>query len=188
MVIRGTPIQHRGAQALDVARQAAVEAGAEFVSPDAWSRVMKAGQANRPDGIVVADDGGRAFQPFGGGAHLPAVQQLAMREMDIGEADAFDGEELGEARRNAARQARTRQFDEIRRGDVVGRPGAEAVDPFRQRQEMKMAADHLGQFREVRLRFLHQQQIRPLGLDQGREMGQHGAAAMPEIPADDFQA
>src|SRR5882724_3645151 len=103
MVIGRPAVEHGRILAFDLADQAAVEAGAEFVRAPARSGIVEAGQANCADGVVVADDGGGAFEFLGRDANLTAVQELAVGEMDVGEADTPDVHQLREARGYAAR-------------------------------------------------------------------------------------
>src|SRR5882757_7594578 len=87
----GRPEGKRGGGAAgEAVHQAAVEAERHDVAGEmrrlAWADITEARQQDRPHHVVVADDRrGLAAQRSGDARELAAVQELAVREMDVGE-------------------------------------------------------------------------------------------------------
>ena len=103
-MVRGTAVQHRRVIAMELAYEAAIEARAVFVGALSRPGVVETLQPDLPDRIVVADDRGRSMQPVRGGAELATVEQLAVREVYVGELDRLHPEQLRQAWRHATRQ------------------------------------------------------------------------------------
>ncbi len=111
MMVGSTLFQHFRRVAGQAARHAAVQperydiAGA--MGAAARSDIAKARQRNGAHGIEIADDRRRPFQHFGDMQQLPAIEKLAMAEMDIGEMNAAEFHQLRQAGRHATRYDRS---------------------------------------------------------------------------------
>ena len=89
----------------------------------------KAGDQAGADRVVIADDRRRlAVQRRGDAQQLAAVQELAVRQMDVGEGDLADLHDLAAPARQAAGQGGRRQRQHLGRREIVPAPDREAVD------------------------------------------------------------
>jgi hypothetical protein len=116
---------------------------------------------------------------------LPAVEELAVREMDIGEGHALEPDQLRHPRRHPPRHGRDRQPHRRRRLQTMRAPGGQAIDPVGQGQPQAGAADRALQAGDVLGRLLHQQQIGAVLLDQPDHVPKARAHTPQQIPADD---
>ncbi len=145
----------------------------------------KPGMRLGPDRIVVTDDGRRlAVQGGGDAQQLAAVQELAVREMDVGEGDLADLYDLAAPARHAAGQGGRRQGKHLRCREIVPAPDRKAVDTARPGQAM-IVARHPGEQHVHMLRhFLHEQHVRPLALEQLGDVAYRGPFEPQQIPTD----
>ena len=149
---------------------------------------LKPGSRTEPHHIEVADDRRRLAAQRGGDAReLAAVQELAVREMDVGEGDVAHLHELRPPPRQASGQARGGQRQRARRGEAVRAPYRQAVHAPEPRQPMEVAADQRRQRLDMLRRLLHQHQVGLLLSDQGGHVLDGRAGEAQQVPADDFQ-
>ena len=107
-MVRRTEVERVGGATGKIVRQASVESHrhdiARKVSGLARADIDEPGQQDGAHGIVVTDDRrGLAMQRGGDARELPAIEKLAVREMDIGECDVAHLDDLCTSPRQAAR-------------------------------------------------------------------------------------
>jgi hypothetical protein len=116
---------------------------------------------------------------------LAAVQELAMGQMHIGEGGIRDLDELGQARRHAARHARDRQGQGLRGRKLMRAPRRQAVDSPRQGLAEEVPAHEFRQGLDLLGRLLKQEKI---GLRRPHQRGHilDGRSRQPkQVPAQD---
>jgi hypothetical protein len=191
-MIRRSSIQRSRIRTAKPPDQTSVQAKSEDVPCDVSGLtrpyVSESRQERRADGIVVADHRGRAFDRADNAQQLPAVEQLPMREMHVGDGDVAEPNNLRNTRRQAARHSRDRQRQGLRRRQRVGAPCREPMNAARQGLPMKIAADEVGERLHLLGRFLHEKEIRPLPLRERSDVLDSGAGQAQQIPADDLQS
>ena len=71
--------------------------------------ILEAGKLDRPDRVVVADNGRRTVEGICDVHQLPPVQELAVRKMHVGESHVTQAHDLCDARRHATGHLRNWQ-------------------------------------------------------------------------------
>jgi hypothetical protein len=94
--------------------------------------VAEAGQQGRADQVVVAQHGGAERENLGDAPELAAIQHLAVREVDVGNRELAEVEDLADAVEH--RPGRQRQYDRGAAGQRQRAPRCEAVDAARLRR------------------------------------------------------
>ena len=64
--------------------------------------IFEARKLDRPNGVIVADDGGWSFERICDMQQLPPVQELSMGKMHVRESYVIELDDLRNPRRNAA--------------------------------------------------------------------------------------
>ena len=114
LVVGWSEVERAGKRAAKPVRKAAVETKGHDVAAEmrhlTRTYIGEAGDETGSDCIVVADDRRwLALQRRGDTQELAAIQQLAVREMDVGKGDVAQLDELRPPARQAAGQARGRR-------------------------------------------------------------------------------
>ena len=189
LVVGRSEVERAGEGAGEAVRQAAVEAKGHDVAAEmrhfARTDIGEAGNEARSDRIVVADDRRRlAVQRGCDAQQLAAVQELAVRQMDVGEGDLADLHDLAAPARQAAGQGGRRQRQHLGCREIVPAPDPEAVDTAGPGQAMIVTGHPGGQHVHVLRHFLHEQHVRPLALEQRDDVADRGPFEPQQIPAD----
>ena len=141
-MVRRLPQEGSGFQAGDAADQASVDPQRDHVARDVrrftGSDITKARKQGRPDQVIIADHGGPIWQHSGDPSELPAVQDLAVREMDVRDRDRSEIDNLANAmkHRSGLKRQHDRHFWERHRA-----PDREAVDAAWHEVALILAAD-----------------------------------------------
>jgi len=187
-VIGRPPRQHRVVVADETAGEAAVEPQGQDLDhrvgrlprPD----IAKARDQRGADDVVVAEHRRPRRQFADDAAELTAVQHLAVRQVDVGDAELSQVEDLADPVHQGAGGQRDHPR---RRRPGFGAPHGEPVDPPRQGCPGIVAADPVEQEADGAGRLLHQQQVGLLLGDQGRHVVDGGAGAAQQVPAHDLE-
>ncbi|KQO44776.1 hypothetical protein ASF08_07020 [Methylobacterium sp. Leaf85] len=186
-MVGGAARQHRAAEAGEPAHEAAVDAqGHEIdhgMGRDAWPGIAEPRQQGGAHEVVVADHRGARRQALLDPPQLPPVEYLPMGEMDVGDTELAEIEDLADPVDDGAR----RQGDDHGRGGPGMRaPHGEPMDAAGQRRPGIDAAEPFLDHRDVLGRLLHQQQVGPLALHQGDDGIDLGSGAPQQVPAHDL--
>src|SRR5579859_3161539 len=115
MVVGRPLVQHFGGRTDKAAGDTAVQPERDDIAGTvralARPDVAETLEPYRTHGIEIPDDRGRPIHLLHDVAELEAVEELAMAEMDIGDGDALEGNDLRQAWRYPPRQDRVRQAD-----------------------------------------------------------------------------
>ncbi len=184
--------QHYRAAALVRSRARQRSSRSGMMLPERWVRraradILEAFQQGRADGVEIADDGGGAFQRAGEMQQLPAVEELAMTQMHIGERDAVEFHDLRQPRAHPAGQHRIGQAQRRRRRKGMRAPGGQAIDALMHGMAEEMPADQRRQRGDVFGGFLQQHEVGTIAMDQAGRCHGHwrrpGAADSSSAPA-----
>jgi len=179
-------IQRGGGFAMQAAGEAAVQAQRQDFGA-AMRRLARAdiGKTLQQAGahqVEVAQDGGMGGQVLGDMAQLAAVQQLAMAEMDVGDGDAVETDNLADALHHGA----AGQCQHARRREFARAPHRQAMAAAGQGRAEIMAAEIVRQRVHFPCRFLKQEQIGVPMAGEAEHVTQRGALLMQKIPADNL--
>ncbi|KQQ12826.1 hypothetical protein ASF56_06660 [Methylobacterium sp. Leaf122] len=145
--------------------------------------IAEARQQGRADDVVVAQHRRARRQVALDPPQLSPVQHLPVREMHVGDAELAGVEHLADP----VDQHTRRQGDDFGRvGPRRRAPHRRTVDAAGQLRPGIDPADALGQRRDLLRRLLHQQEVRPLLLDQRHEAIHGRAGAAKQVPTHDF--
>ncbi|KQQ47924.1 hypothetical protein ASF58_00730 [Methylobacterium sp. Leaf125] len=186
-MIRGAARQHAAPVAGQSAHEAAVEPQGHHprhgVGRQARTDVAEPGQERRPHQVVVPNDGSPVRQALLDAAQLPPVEHLAVREMDIGDAEFAEIDHLAHPVEHRAGG----KLDGLRgRGEGRRAPDREAVNASGHLCPGVVAADLGLQGLDILGRLLHQHEVGLFALDQRRDAGDIRPDPSQEIPADDL--
>ncbi len=168
----------------EVTGEAAVEAQSEAVGGvmgrQTGAGIGEAGEQRGADHVAVADDGGAGGQVSCDLTELDAVQKLAVGEMDIGDGEGFEVENLTDAADDDA--ALEGQVFGLERG---AGPSGEAVMAAGENGAGVVAADAGGQGVDGGGGFLHEQEVGRVGLYESRHVVEGRAGGVEEVPGDE---
>jgi hypothetical protein len=172
MVVGGAAVEHIGLQADEAADQAAVQPQrhevAHAMGGAAQPDILKAGQHRRPHEVVIAEHGGAQRQVAHHLPELPAVEQLPLRQMHIGSAEAAEVDDLAHPMDHGA-GGQGEDAGRFRGG--LRRPERQSVAAAGQGRLRIDAAHQTGQGVESRGHLLHEQEVRLVALHGGRIPG-----------------
>ncbi len=143
-MVRRLPQQGSGPQAGDASDQASVDPQRDHVARDMGgftrSDIAEARKQGRPDQVIIADYGGPIWQHSGDPSELPAVEDLAVREMDVCDRDRSEIDDLANAmkHRSSLKRQHHRHFWERHRA-----PHREAMDAARHEVALILTAESL---------------------------------------------
>ncbi len=193
VVVGARARQAFGLHAVQAAHEAAMEPERDQLGHPmgriARTHVAEPRQQHRPHEVEVAKYAGARGQVSRDHQELAPVQHLAVRKVHVGDrprgaVGRTPVHDLADAMDERARGQRQRRG---RSGEGTRRPARQAVPPARQRHACVEPAEPRRQHVDRRRRFLHQQEIGAAGADKRLDVGDRGARAVQQVPADDAQ-
>lgn len=146
-----------------------------------FADILKSRKQWRPYHVAVADDYGSVREMTADQAQLPAVHQLAVRQMYVRHGEIVARDNLADPfYENAGLQ-----------GDLMrdmcklqGAPSRQPVQSAGQGVARVISADPAGEVVDCRRRLLHQEKIRPFAFGNMHHFVDRRADAMQQVPAD----
>ncbi len=149
----------------------------------AGAEIGEAGQQSGADEVVVTKDGGAGREVLGDVAQLAAVQQLAVGEVDVGDGEGAEIDDLADPVHDGAGG----EFQDQRFGELGGAPHGEAMDAAGERDAGVAAAQVIGQRVDIASGFLHQEQVRVFVFGEADHVTHPGAGETQQVPADNLR-
>lgn len=181
------PQKSSGFQARHAPNQAPVDPQRNHVAGDvgmfAWAGVMEAGQQCRSDQIVIADHRGPVWQELGDPPKLPAVENLAMRQMHIGDRDRPKVDDLAYPVEHGAGLQWKHDGARMERHWA---PYAKAVDAARHQVALELTTYAVCQLIHFPRDLLHQKKIGTFPPDQANDIVKGCSSQAEQIPAYEF--
>ncbi len=165
--------------AIETERQNAFREMGRLARPD----VAEPRELGRAHGIEIADHRGMPVDRARDLFELATQHELAMREVDVDDLDPLEAQNLSHPGIARAFRPGMRQRQDLGLRQRRRAPRRKAVNPPRQRPPGIIAADLRRQRVDLRRRLLHQQKIRAVRGDEGRDVVDRGADPSQQIPA-----
>ena len=144
--------------------------------------VAEAAEEGWADEVVVAENGGAGRQFGGDAAELAAVEDLAVREVDVGDGEGSEVHHLADAAEHGAGL----QVDDAGGGEAMWAPIGEAVDAAGLEHALVAAAEEAGKLVHAGGRLLHEEQGRVFVADEVDDVVDGGADEAQQVPTDDL--